>query len=343
MERKNKGFASSLTSALGAPMDPPRAGEGGNPTPPRDMIATRSNRLAELATGASVAKTQYQVDPGKCRMWACHNRDYAALDFERCKDLIESIKAQGKQEVAAIVRRVQGDPEHEFEVICGARRHWAVSWLREHNYPNIRYLVEVRDMTDEEAFRVSDLENRAREDLTDYERARDYLRALDTYYGGVQKDMAERLNVTPSWLSRYLDLARLPDEVVAAFASPHDLRIKHVTQIKPLLKPLPKFVSVQARAGALAKAKVDGKPMAAADVIKQLAAAAKGPQKVRIASKCAGSHETVMDSRGKPILTVNKPRRGEGVSVTLIPDGNGDRSEVVEAFQKLLDVYWPTK
>jgi ParB family transcriptional regulator, chromosome partitioning protein len=198
-------------------------------------------------------------------------------------------------------------------------------------------------LTDEEAFRVSDLENRAREDLTDYERARDYLRALDTYYGGVQKEMAERLNVTPSWLSRYLDLARLPDELVAAFASPHDLRIKHVTQIKPLLKPLPKFMLVAGRAGELAEAKSDGKPMAASDVIKQLSAAAKGPQKVRKAEKNAGSHETVMDSGGKPILTINKPKRGEGVSITLIPDGHGNRDEVIAAFQKLLDAHWPVK
>ncbi|MBC2670725.1 ParB/RepB/Spo0J family partition protein [Novosphingobium piscinae] len=347
MERKNRGFASSLTSALtGAkPDDPPRP----SAQPTRDLLATRSNRLAELATGASVAKTQYQVDPAKCRMWAHHNRDYAALDFERCKDLIESIKAQGKQEVPAIVRRVAGDPAVEFEVICGARRHWSVSWLREHNYPNIRFLVEVRDLTDEEAFRVADLENRAREDLTDYERARDYLRALGTYYGGVQKDMAERLNVTPSWLSRYLDLARLPGEIVAAFASPHELRIKHVTQLKPLLKPPAKYALVEQRAQALAAARIGaaadggggGKPLAAADVIRQLAAAYKGPQKVRIADAAAGSHETIMDSRGKPIMTVHKPRRGEGVSLTLIPDGKGNRAEVVAAFERLLARYWP--
>jgi ParB family transcriptional regulator, chromosome partitioning protein len=338
MERKNKGFASSLTSALAGE----RAVEGRRPSASSgDMLAARSNRLAELATGASVAKTQYQVDPAKCRMWTYHNRDYEALDFDRCKDLIESIKAQGKQEVPAIVRRIQGDPTHEFEVICGARRHWSVSWLREHNYPNIRFLVEVRELTDEEAFRVADLENRAREDLTDFERARDYLRALDTYYGGVQKDMAERLSVTPSWLSRYLDLARLPDELVAAFASPHDLRIKHVTQLKPLLKPIGKYAQVQARAGELKKAKDAAKPLAAADVIKLLSAAAKGPQKVRKGDSRAGVHETIMDSLGKPIMTVSKPRRGEGVSVTLIRDGQGNRSEVAAAFQQLLDRYWP--
>lgn len=337
MERKNRGFASSLTSALATPK------EGGAPksAPTRDMLASRSNRLAELATGSTVAKTQYQVDPAKCRMWAYHNRDYQALDFDRCSDLIESIKAQGRQEVPAIVRRVQGDPDIEFEVICGARRHWSVNWLREHNYPNIRFLVEVRDLTDEEAFRVADLENRAREDLTDYERARDYLRALDAYYGGVQKDMAERLNVTPSWLSRYLDLARLPDEIVAAFSSPHELRIKHVTQIKPLLKPQVKLEQVERRAKELAEQKREGKVLSAADVIKQLSAAYKGPQKVRKSDKGSGSHETIMDSKGKPILTVHKPRRGEGVSVTLIPDGKGNRSEVMAALEKILTDYWP--
>jgi len=338
MERKNRGFASNLTSALAAPKEVTAP----KPVPGRDMIASRTNRLAEMATGASVPKTQYQVDPAKCRMWAHHNRDYQALDFERCKDLIESIKAQGKQEVPAIVRRVQGDADYEFEVICGARRHWSVTWLRENNYPNIRFLVEPREMTDEEAFRVSDLENRAREDLTDYERARDYLRALDTYYGGKQKDMAERLNVTPSWLSRYLDLARLPDELVAAFASPHDLRIKHVTQIKPLMKPQVKYEQVERRAREIADQIRAGRALAPADVIKQLSAAYKGPQKVRIAEKAGGRHETIMDSTGKPILTVHKPRRGEGVSLTLIPDGKGNRKEVLAAFERILAEYWPS-
>ena len=55
------------------------------------------------------------------------------------------------------------------------------------------YTVEIRELTDEEAFRLSDIENRAREDISDFERARDYLRALDAYYGGKQQEMAERI------------------------------------------------------------------------------------------------------------------------------------------------------
>jgi ParB family chromosome partitioning protein len=153
-------------------------------------------------------------------MWAGHNRDYALLNEERCADLIESIKAQGRQEIPAIVRRLSGDDGFEFEVICGARRHWSISWLRSHNYPDFKFLVDVREMGDEEAFRLADIENRARDDLTDLERARDYLRALTAYYDGRQKTMAERLKVSESWLTRYLDLARLPDELTTAFADP---------------------------------------------------------------------------------------------------------------------------
>jgi ParB family chromosome partitioning protein len=82
-----------------------------------------TNRLAELASGALFSHAQEQVDQARCRMWAEHNRDYAKLDESRCADLIESFRAPGRQDVPAIVRRMRGDPDVNFEVIYGARRH----------------------------------------------------------------------------------------------------------------------------------------------------------------------------------------------------------------------------
>ena len=111
------------------------------------------------------------------------------------------------------MRRRTG-PGAPYEVICGARRHFAISWLRANNYPQFRY-----DLTDEEAFRLADIENRDRADLSDYERARDYAHALDLYYGGKQRNMAARLEVSGAWLSRYLYLARLPEIVSSEAAS----------------------------------------------------------------------------------------------------------------------------
>ncbi|MCA8880987.1 MAG: ParB/RepB/Spo0J family partition protein [Rhodobacteraceae bacterium] len=195
----------------------------------------RSTTLADRLTGEREEKLLHWVDPARCRMWARHNRDYALLTEENCRDLIDGIRAQGQQEFPAIVRRLRGEDAFDYEVICGARRHFAVSWLRANNYPQFRYLVEVRDLSDEEAFRLADIENRDREDISDYERAIDYAHAVEAYYGGRQKAMAERLDVSETWLSRYLQLSRLPKEIVAAYPSVREIRELHARVLKPLL------------------------------------------------------------------------------------------------------------
>ncbi|TPE46854.1 ParB/RepB/Spo0J family partition protein [Amaricoccus solimangrovi] len=336
MSSKNKSFVDGLTASVEPAERAPRLGIG--------VLGGRHNRLAELASGAVVNSPQELVDPARCRIWERHNRDYAALSRDRCEDLIESILAQGRQEVPAIVRRVAGDPEHDFEVICGARRHWSVAWLRANNHPEIRYLVEIRDLTDEQAFRISDLENRAREDLSDIERARDYLRALGLYYGGRQKDMARRLNQSEAWLSRYLDLARLPEELVGAFADPFELRISHIGALKPLLKPEQSRSAVLAEALRLRRAREQGRggvPLTPPDVIRALTAAARRPSGVTGAPKKTGTEgEVVRNAAGKPLYRLDRRDR-KGVTVTLLPKEGGDRAEVEAALARLLDDHWP--
>ena len=106
----------------------------------------------------------------------------------------------------------------------------------------------MRDLTDEEAFRLADIENRDRADLSDYERARDYAKALDLYYGGKQKAMAARLEVSEAWLSRYLYLARLPDAVVRAWPQITDLKELHARILRPLLSDAGDKVLAEAEA-----------------------------------------------------------------------------------------------
>jgi ParB family chromosome partitioning protein len=336
MSSKNRSFAADLIGKLddtrSQPQTPPRLNVG--------ILAGRQSRMAELAEGAVVARAVEQVDPARCRLWPEHNRDYEKLDENRCADLIESFKAQGRQEVPAIVRRVRGVPGIDFEVICGARRHWTVSWLRAHNYTDFRFLVEVRDLTDEEAFRISDLENRAREDLSDFERARDYMRALDRHYGGRQKDMAERLKVSEAWLSRYLDLNRLPTEIVAAFADPHELKIKHVTQLKPLLKPDDRARRVLAEATAIAGEIGEGARLKPQDVIRRLAASTLTKRSAS-AKRSRSKGQLMTSGAGAPILRIDtkKPRE---VTVTLLLSGGGSRADADIAVGRLLDSVWPS-
>jgi ParB family chromosome partitioning protein len=336
MSRRNSGFAADLAAGIDLSEE---AAAPRRPSIASNVLTGRSNRLADLASGAIINRTHELVDPSRCRMWAGHNRDYAMLNEERCSDLIESIKAQGRQEIPAIVRRVTGDPSHDFEVICGARRHWSVSWLRSHNYPDFKFLVDVREIGDEEAFRLADIENRARDDLTDLERARDYLRALDAYYEGRQKTMAERLKVSESWLTRYLDLARLPSELTRAFFAPQELGIRNAIALKALLKPADRKERAFREAERLAEAQqASGKPMLVLDVIKALALAADPPKRSGTPKK-SGSAQAVISATGKPVLRVEGADR-KGVRLTLLNRGGASRKEAEEALRAVLDEHW---
>lgn len=335
MSRKNASFAADLAAGI-MPVDDaaPR-----RPSMAAGVLTGRENRLSELASGSVVTRTHELVDPARCRMWEGHNRDYALLTEERCADLIESIKAQGRQEMPAIVRRVRDDPAYDFEVICGARRHWTITWLRAHNYPDFRFLIDVRSLSDEEAFRIADIENRARDDLSDLERARDYLRALTSYYDGRQKVMAERINVTESWLSRYLDLARLPAELMVAFPNAQDLHIKHVTAIKPLLKPDDRKDRVFAEAARIASTqRAGGTTLPVPDIIRALTLAADAPKRSGSPNK-SGMSDIVAAANGKPLFRIDG-KSAKGIRLTLLPRSGGSREDAEAALKLLLDAHW---
>lgn len=244
MSKRHDAIFDDVLKDLSAPAASDKAGA---------RFLKRSNALAE--SGEREEKVLRWVDPASCVMWARHNRAYDLLNEENCRDLIDSLKAQGQQEFPAIVRRLPAGQGAEYEVICGARRHFAISWLRANNYAQFRYLVEVRELTDEEAFRLADIENRDRADLSDYERARDYLQALDIYYGGKQKTMAARLEVSEAWLSRYLHLARLPQPILEAWPRLTEIRELHARSVRPLLQDAEDKVLAEARAIAVEQAR----------------------------------------------------------------------------------------
>ncbi|MCY1672907.1 ParB/RepB/Spo0J family partition protein [Novosphingobium sp. SL115] len=186
----------------------------------------RESALARVATGEVRQVTQLLLDPARVRVWAGNARSYEHLSAESCQELIDSIVAEGGQKVPAVVRRVEGDPDYDYEVIAGTRRHWSISWLRRNSYPDLKFVAQVVQLDDEAAFRLADLENRARKDVSDLERARNYAQALKDHYGNHLTRMAERLKLSKGWLSKMLKVAGLPDAVLDAFASPADVQLK---------------------------------------------------------------------------------------------------------------------
>jgi ParB family chromosome partitioning protein len=71
-----------------------------------------------------------------------------------------------------------------------------------------------------------DTENRLRKDISPYERALSYARWLRSGHFQSQDDIARALKISPSQVSRILQLAQLPTVVVEAFGNPTEIREK---------------------------------------------------------------------------------------------------------------------
>lgn len=324
MTKGNRGFGSSLTEGLDdAELDVS--------TPSESIMASRSHTLARLATGKVVTDRTEWVDPARCRPWRLHNRDLDHLNEETCRDLIDAFLSAKKQRIPAIVRRLHNDPDHDFEIIAGVRRWWTVQWLRAHHHPDFEYLVTIQHVSDEEAFRVSDIENRSRKDISDWERAKEYMRALDEFYDGSQSEMAEHLKISRSWLSRLLDVARLPSEIVEAFADTHEITVRVARDIKPLVSD-PKALAMMAK-----EAKVIGGERADLGIKLNGPEVARRLVKATVAKSNGSAAEAVVKgNNGKPMLRYTRSDRA-GLTLRVLPKSSASVDEVLGAIRQLLE------
>ena len=326
-----------------APSAPPVAAAPASKPPER--LGARLTSLSRVTSGDVKEKTLHLVDPARCRMWSRHNRRYDLLTELSCADLLESLRAQGEQEFPAIVRVVTDDANYDYEVICGARRHWSVSYLRNVEHREIKYLIEVRDLSDEAAFRLADAENRARDDISDYERALDYRAAVEDYYGGVARRMADRMDVKEVWLSRFLELAKLPQQVVDAFGDVRQLRENHARVLKPLISSDETRSKVMAAAKALAADQTAaikaGKPILdAGKVLERLKSAAAG--KAASASPSKPGVRTINGPSGTRLFSLI-PKGTKRAVIELSLDANATNADFNEAFAAALVSLRPGK
>lgn len=324
MTKGNRGFGSSLTEGLDEENLDASA-------PSESIMASRSQTLARLAAGKVVTDRTEWVDPARCRPWRLHNRDLDHLSEDTCRDLIDAFLSAKKQRIPAIVRRLQNDPDHDFEIIAGVRRWWTVQWLRAHHHPDFEYLVTIQHVSDEEAFRVSDIENRSRKDISDWERAKEYMHALGEFYDGSQSEMAEHLKISRSWLSRLLDVARLPDEIVVAFADTHDITVRVARDIKPLAGD-PRALALMTQEGqAIAEERADlGARLGGPEVAKRLVRATVTK------TKEASAGEVVIKSKsGKPMLRYTRSARS-GLTLRIVPKSGAAVDDIMAEIRALL-------
>ena len=286
-----------------------------------------------FASGEAMQVTQLRLDPARARIWPGNARIYTLLTVSNCRDLIESIIAEGGQKVPAIVRPIAGDPDHDFEVITGTRRHFSISWLRASGREDLFFIAQVENLNDEAAFRLADLENRARNDVSDFERARNYAAALDSHYDGHLTRMAERLNLSKGWLSKMIRIASLPEAVIGAFPDPRDLRLRSAYALSRAMEADGAAAAVVAMAVQIARAQeariADGHPPhGPGEILRALMEAA--------GEKPSPADLAVVGPGGKPAISIVSTSKS-GVTIKLHAGSGASRDDLIAGVTAMID------
>jgi ParB family transcriptional regulator, chromosome partitioning protein len=124
------------------------------------------------------------------------------FDEARLEELAKSIRANGVVQPLLVRRKGSG-----FELIAGERR-WRAAQLA----GLTRVPVVVRDVPDDKILELALIENIQREDLNPIEEAQAYKKLIETI-GLTQESLAERVGRDRSYITNYLRLLRLPEDI----------------------------------------------------------------------------------------------------------------------------------
>jgi len=242
--------------------------EGGKPKTAIGAMAQFTDRQSTAIKEASQLKAQLKefesslltkrIDPKLIvrSKWANrHDLSFMGPEFEGLK---EDIRSQGGN-VQPIKIRHLADDAGKYELVFGHRRHQACLELE------IDVLALIEDLDDKTLFIEMDRENRQRKDLRPYEVGAMYAKALDEGLFPSARKLAEEVGMDHSQLSKALNLARLPSDVLNAFESPLDLQYRWVFDLVNAIQKDPDHVLNIAKAIQMEKPRPPS-----VDVFKQL-------------------------------------------------------------------------
>jgi ParB family chromosome partitioning protein len=205
------------------------------------MLEDANLKLARF-DGAIVVRA---LDPKTVRRSIWANRNEAEFSTPEFLDLKDEIGNAGGNVQPIKVRAVKGVFDRQtppYEIVFGHRRHQACLELG-----LLVNAVVVDDMDDQALFEAMDRENRGRKNLSAWEQGRMYDEAIKKgLYSSIRR-LVEALGVNLSDAARAVQLAKLPREVVDAFATPLDIQVRWAKPLTDALQSDPDRVLSSAR------------------------------------------------------------------------------------------------
>lgn len=180
----------------------------------------------------AVRGTEFLVDPSDFRPWKFHNRDNIWMSVDKCQDLISSIRKNG-QKVPIFARKIENDPEGKnWEIIAGRRRWFAC------NYLGIKIRVKATEANDRECAILMNLENKDRDDISEFEDAISFKCQLEANLFDSQEEMAIALDLKKSKLSKMLSASKIIEykEIMSLFTDITKLKINPIYSLILLLE-----------------------------------------------------------------------------------------------------------
>ena len=194
--------------------------------------------LEGLKTAGSYFKTQSGikfnenelvfVDPNECESWEYANRSDSEMgDLD---ELVKSIRENSQLQPVLVRSHPNPHDGIKYQIIFGKRRHAACLVL------NTPLLVIKKDtLTLQEAIACQDAENKFRKDVSNYSNAVLYKKLLENKAFKTEKELAEKLRISPSSLNELMAYTKLPKAVVQNIANIHQLSAYMATKIVRLL------------------------------------------------------------------------------------------------------------
>lgn len=286
---------------------------------------------AELYSGnSSVAKENIrrlpavEVDPKLCRPWKFHNRDKDWLTKENCSDLIKSIDANGQIE-PGLVRRLENDPDYEYEIIYGVRRWYSVSQLK-----GKKFLARLSNASDRDCMVLMHIENADSQDISDFERAYSFLQHIRSKEFKSQKDLAETMNISTGLVSRMIQAAEIFDYdfISEVLLTKKDLPIKSCQLLASFLRDASMRAKVKVKCNEIKK-RASADRLKAKEILKTLIAAANGEEEI----------EKELDANTLKGLKASVDSKG-ALNIKIVPSIRKQSSTVLrERIMKIIDEY----
>jgi ParB family chromosome partitioning protein len=196
----------------------------------QSVVMIENKDLKEKLAVYDGAHPVKKIDPKliKPSKWA--NRNEAAFATKEFEALKAEIEAAGGNIQPIKVRPIAKTDPQEYEIVFGHRRHRACLEI------GLQAYAIIEDLSEADLFTQMDRENRQRADLSAYEQGVMYSKALDDGLFTSMRKMADVLGVDQSNISKAINLAKLPAQIVTAFASPLDLQFGWSAQLTEALE-----------------------------------------------------------------------------------------------------------